>query len=67
MNPLTEIVPAKARKKVYAVLTLALLVFTVYQASAGDWDQFVGGLLLALTTGTAASNTDVDPEPDVFP
>jgi hypothetical protein len=60
-NPLNQIVPARYRVKVYAVLTLLLLGWTVYQASEGDWRQFVGGLLVALTTGTAASNTR-DPE-----
>lgn len=62
-NPLLDVLPAKVRKYVYAVLSLALLVFTVYQASAGDWDQFIGGLIVALIAGTAASNTDVEPNP----
>lgn len=57
MNPLTDIIPAKARKYVYAVITLAALVWGVYEASGGDWKKFVGGLVVALTTATAASNT----------
>lgn len=60
MNPLIDIIPAIARKYVYALLGLAALVWTVYQASEGDWRQFVGGLIVALTTATAASNTDRD-------
>lgn len=56
MNPLYEVMPAKARKYVYALLSLAALVFAVYQASDGDWALLVGGLITALTTATAASN-----------
>jgi hypothetical protein len=65
MNPLSildDIVPAAYRKVVYGVLTLALLVFSIYQASEGDWSQFVGSLLTALVTGTATANTH--PEDD---
>jgi hypothetical protein len=57
MNPLYEVLPAKARKYVYAALSLAALVFSVYQASGGDWVLLVGGLVTALTAATAASNT----------
>lgn len=58
-NPLYDVIPAKARKYVYAALALALIVFSVWQASAGDWDQFAGGLVIALIGATAASNTAV--------
>lgn len=60
-NPLTDVLPEKVRKYVYALLSLAALVFSAYQASDGDWVQLVGGLIAALTTATAASNTAVDP------
>lgn len=56
-NPLTDVIPAKARKYVYAVIALASLVFGVWQASDGDWKAFVGGLIVALVNATAASNT----------
>lgn len=56
-NPLEDIVPASWRKKVYAILALAALIWAIYQTSEGDWTQFVSGLLVALTTATAASNT----------
>lgn len=59
-NPLNEIVPAPYRRKVYAVVALASLGFGLYQASEGDWALFVGSLLAALTTGTAASNTPAE-------
>lgn len=60
MNPLTDVIPGIARKYVYALLFLASLVWTIYQASDGDWRQFVGGLIVALTSATAASNADKD-------
>lgn len=61
MNPLNDIIPARYRKVVYAVIALAALVFGIWQASDGDWTVFVGSLLAALVTATAASNTDVPP------
>ena len=57
MNPLTDVIPAKARKYVYALISLAALVWGVYEVSDGDWKKLVGGLIVALTTATAASNT----------
>lgn len=60
MNPLENIIPARYRKLVYALLSLAALVFGIYQASQGDWTLVIGGLLTALTSGTAASNTNAD-------
>lgn len=60
-NPLTDVLPAKARKYVYAVLALAALVLAAYQATQGDWLAFAVALVGALTGGTAASN--VNPEP----
>lgn len=56
-NPLTDVLPAKARKYLYAVAFVLLLIFTVYQASKGDWEQFVGGLLATFVPLLAASNT----------
>ena len=57
MNPLTDVLPATARKYVYAVLALAALCLGAYQASGGDWLEFSVLLLGALGFGTAASNT----------
>lgn len=56
-NPLHDIVPAKYRRKVYALLALAALIFAAYQASEGDWATFTGSLLTTLVSLTAASNT----------
>lgn len=62
-NPLTELIPAKARKYVYGIVFLAAIVFSLYQASEGDWEIFVGGLITALVNALALSNT-VSPESD---
>lgn len=64
MNPLTDLIPAAARKYVYGVVALAALVFSIYQASEGDWGVFVGSLLAALVNALALSNT-FSPESDV--
>ena len=57
MNPLSDILPPKVRKYVYAILSLAALVWGVWQVSNGDVAQFIGGLTVALVNATAASNT----------
>lgn len=56
-NPLTDLIPATARKYVYGVLVLVALAFTVWQAAGGNWTEFVGGLVVALVNAMAASNT----------
>lgn len=56
-NPLTDIIPAKARRYVYAVLWLTALVFGTWRATDGDVVTFVAALLAALGFGTAQSNT----------
>lgn len=57
MTILTDIIPARFRKYVYAALFLAALVYSAWEASGGNWKTFVGGLIVALTSATAASNT----------
>ena len=57
-NILTDVIPAAGRKYVYAALSLAAIVWGAYQVSDGDWKSFVGGLIVALTTATAASNVN---------
>lgn len=56
MNPLTDLIPAQARKYVYGVLALVALVFAAWQAADGDWATFAGGLITALVNALAASN-----------
>lgn len=63
MNILNDIIPARYRQVVYALITLLALVWSVYEVSDGDWKKFVGGLIVALTTATAASNTPTDSGP----
>lgn len=60
-NPLTDVLPPSARKYVYAGLSLASLLWGVYEVSEGDWKMFVGGVIVALVNGTAASNTPAKP------
>jgi hypothetical protein len=57
MNPLYDVLPAKARKILYALLFLGALIFAVYQASDGDWVVFAGSLITSLLGLLAASNT----------
>lgn len=59
-NPLTEVLPAKARKILYAVLFVASIGFAAWQASDGNWVAFSSALVTALFGATAASNTPVE-------
>ena len=56
MNPLTDIIPAAARKYVYLIAAAALFIYGIWQASAGDIRAFVIALVSALVSGLAASN-----------
>lgn len=56
-NPLTDLIPAKARKYVYGVVLLAALVFGAWQASEGNIEVFVGSVITALVNALALSNT----------
>lgn len=62
MNPLTDVLPPKARKYAYAVVSLAALVYGAYTGAHGDWGQAVGSLIGSLVGATAASNTSGSPE-----
>ncbi len=57
MNVLTDVIPARYRKYVYALVALAALIWGAWEASQGDWQVFAGGLIAALVSATAASNT----------
>jgi hypothetical protein len=56
-NPLTDLIPSRARKYVYGLAALAGLVFSLYQASEGDWETFAGSMFATLVPLLAASNT----------
>lgn len=59
-NPLTDVLPAVWRKRIYAIVFLAALVFAAYQAAEGNWETFTGTLLGSLIPLLAASNTDTE-------
>ena len=58
MNPLTDIIPAAARKYVYLIAAAALFVYGIWQVSDGDLRAFVIALVSALVSGLAASNVE---------
>lgn len=60
---LTDLIPAKARKYVYAVLFLAAFGYGLWQANDGDWNQVIAAALPILVGALAVSNTDVVPDP----
>lgn len=55
-NPLTNVLSPAARGILYAILFIASLVFSLFQAAQGDWLLFVGSLLTSLLGLVAASN-----------
>jgi hypothetical protein len=60
MNPLsllTDLLPAQARKYVYAVAAAALFVYGLWEVSAGDVRSFVVSVVSALVATLAAANT----------
>jgi len=56
-NPLNDVLPAKVRLVLYAILFVVALVFGLWQASEGDWAVFAGSLITSLLGLLAASNT----------
>ena len=56
-NPLTDVLPSKARKYIYALAFLALLLYSAWQGAEGDWDTAIGAFLTAFVPLMAASNT----------
>lgn len=61
MNPLTDLIPAKYRKYLYALVSLAAVVYGVYEASNGDWKQFAVALVGLAASALAHANTDQQP------
>lgn len=55
---LKDLIPAKHRRRVYALVTLASIGFGAWQASDGNWGTVVASVLTALTTGMATANTN---------
>lgn len=61
INPLNELIPARYRKYLYSLAALAALIFSVWQASEGEWKTFAAGLFATLVPLLAASNTPASP------
>lgn len=59
---LIDLIPAKARKYVYAILTVGVLLYGVWQAADGNWGQFIVSLVTSAVGTLATANTNVDPE-----
>lgn len=60
-NPLVNVLTPAVRKWLYALLFLAALVFSLFQAADGDWLVFAGSLITSLLGLVAASNASVTP------
>jgi len=57
-NPLTDVIPASARKYVYAIAFVVGLALTAIEAAGGDLKQAAFLLVGALVPLLAAANTD---------
>lgn len=55
-NPLTDVLPSKARKYIYALAFLGLLLYSAWQGAEGDWAEAIGAFLTAFVPLMAASN-----------
>lgn len=55
-NPLTDVLPPKVRKVLYALGFVMGLVFSGWLAADGDWIVFAGSLSTSLVTLLALSN-----------
>jgi len=62
MNPLVNVLSPGVRKVLYALLFIAALVFSLFQAADGDWLVFAGSLITSLLGLVAASNASETPE-----
>jgi hypothetical protein len=58
MKPLIDIVSAKARKYIYAVLSAAVAVYGLWEASQGDWRAFGVAVATTVVALMATANTD---------
>ena len=62
MNPLLDLIPAQYRRYLYALASVALVIYTAVEAAGGDWRQAVGALVAAAVTSLAHANTTADTE-----
>ena len=56
MNPLTDVIPARYRRFVYAAAFVASAAVTAYEAANGDWRRALLPFLTTLTSALSASN-----------
>lgn len=56
MNPFFDVIPAKARRYVYAAVALFMIGWGAWQAADGDWKVAVGALVTTLTAALAHAN-----------
>jgi hypothetical protein len=56
MNPLTGILPPKARRVLYAIVVVAGAVFAAWEATEGEWAAFIPAVVAALSALLAGAN-----------
>lgn len=61
-NPLTNLIPASARKWVYAIFSVASAVYGIWEATGGNWTAFAAGLVGAATGALAHGNVALPAE-----
>lgn len=59
-----NLLSARTRKIVYGVLSAALFVYGIFEASQGDWTQFAVSLVTSVVAEMARQNTNPDAEID---
>jgi hypothetical protein len=57
-NPLKDLFPPQVRQALYALLSLVLLVWSIWEANNGDWQTAVPAIIAALIPLLAAGNVD---------
>lgn len=62
LNGLTDLVPARYRKVVHSVLTLALAIVSLWLAYQGDWEAFLTALAAGYTASNASNTFESPPE-----
>jgi uncharacterized membrane protein len=60
VNPLTDAIPARYRKAVYAAVFVIGLAITAWQASDANWRVAVATFIASLVPLLAHSNTPTD-------
>lgn len=61
MNFLIDVIPPKARRYVYGVLSLLALAYASWEAAGGDWRTALTSLVGAAVTALAHANTNEPP------